>query len=62
VRVPGKLKRSAAVAWWRNEAERRKYAGNAAKYNKTETKEIARRNATEGGCTFGITDTNNDPM
>jgi hypothetical protein len=62
VRVPGKLKRSAAVAWWRKEAERRKYVGKDAKYTRTETTEIVRCKTVDGGRILGMKGRSVTPM
>ena len=62
MRVPGKLKRSAAVAWWRKEAGRRKYAGKVAKYTRTEITETVYSIALDGGRIFGIAGSSIIPM
>jgi len=60
--VPGKLKRSAAVAWWRKEGERRKYAGKVAKYTRTEITERVCLIAADGGRILGVKGTSVMPM
>jgi hypothetical protein len=62
MRVPGKLKSSAAVAWWRKEGERQKYAGKVATYTRTEITEAVYSIALDGGRIFGMTGRSVVPM